>query len=153
MKGKISSSIKAYIAGFLDGEGCIRLARHQHQMFKWEKQVRFINTNRAILAWIRLFYGGRLYQVKRYSSKHKHSYLLVICRKQEVIRLLFDLLPYLHIKRPQAKNLLKFMALQGLIPGGQQLRKLRLAPKRAQLEKRRAALCLIHKKLNKKGPR
>jgi hypothetical protein len=105
---------KAYIAGFLDGEGCICLCRVTGRT-QWGTSLSFTNTNLTILQWIQSHYGGgRIVPTKVRSIKHAQGYNLNWVHKPSIKRILEDLLPYLRVKKPQAENMLAFISLPPL---------------------------------------
>lgn len=89
----------AYIAGFLDGEGCIMIRKYRSKYN--EVCVQITNSNLEVLEHIAvLLEGSRLYNQKRYGRKE--IWRVVLTNKWAVhnLELLF---PYLIVKKEVAK--------------------------------------------------
>lgn len=136
-------NVRAYVAGFLDGEGSIIIQRSKGRN-AWTRQVTFVNTKLPVLTWIKAQYGGRIYPRKRRSERHAQSYALMIFRKAEILRILADVLPFLQIKHAQARNMLAFLNLPRVREVGVNL----YEP--ADLEPR-IKIASIQRELNRKG--
>ena len=109
----ISETEKAYIAGFLDGEGNITiLARNRNiKRISYGLYVGFTNRDLRPLLAIKKKYGGNLFWKKRYSKKHSQAFELRIGNRKTVVDLLTDALPYLMCKKEQAELGLAFLSL------------------------------------------
>ena len=109
--GSQSASAKelAYIAGFLDGEGCFSLVPRKKggKVNGYFVRVNVVNTNRAIIVWMREIFGGNLYMRKRQKKNHKVAWSLTLSEVQAGA-LLRRVLPYLRVKQQQAKLLLAY---------------------------------------------
>src|SRR6266516_5145334 len=93
---KIDAAAAAYIAGFLDGEGCISIAHSNratgHGSFRLV--IHFTNTYLPVLTWIRDMVGsGAINPKARKSSKHKSAWELKICARKNCKALLEAVLP------------------------------------------------------------
>jgi len=99
---KLSLTQCAYLAGLLDGEGCIFIANHI------TPALNISNTNKSVLIWIKHIVGkGGVYKVPR--TNHKHKLCWVYCiRSRAAIALLRKLYPFLLIKVIQATTLLQY---------------------------------------------
>lgn len=102
----------AYIAGFVDGEGCISMVRRKYEKNpKWNvrytPRVTVTNGNREILEFIQSLFGGHMSEKKRYSEKHNTAWNLVISSTKSIY-MATELLPYLRLKKPQAQLLIDF---------------------------------------------
>jgi len=92
---------KAYIAGFIDGEGCLNI-------HSWKKnnrtlrhlRVMVVNTDPTVLEFIKGIYGGSL-SSSDYIPKNKIRWILTITSRKALV-LLEDIRPYLRIKQKQA---------------------------------------------------
>ena len=95
----------AYLAGFLDGEGCITLVRMKPK--RYILRVNFTHTNKEILVWMKALFGGYLGPRKRRSDKHKTAWGLNVDgpRGENFIRAIY---PWIKIKKGQAEVALKF---------------------------------------------
>ena len=84
-----------YLAGFIDGEGCIRVNN--------APRLHITNTNKDIMDWIKDNFGGYLWaEEKSYIENAKTRYIWEISSRKLLV-LLLEILPYLRVKKPQAK--------------------------------------------------
>jgi len=92
---------KAYIAGFIDGEGCITVYKSESCI---DSKLLIGNTNKEVIEKIRSIVGfGRIYQKKPYQHPlyHKLLYSLEYSSRQAK-EVLEEVLPYLIAKHKQA---------------------------------------------------
>ena len=139
----------AYIAGFLDGEGCITLVPRKKRGVHngYFSRVFISNTNESILRWVEFKLGGYV-NVRKHTNPHKHKrgYQWYI---SEALCESFLLLvrPYLRIKGEQADLLLEYRKT---------VRESKHYPDRLGMDantvKRRNELYQQMRRLNKKGP-
>ncbi|MGQ0796665.1 MAG: hypothetical protein ACT4OI_02195, partial [Methanobacteriota archaeon] len=97
------------MAGFVDGEGYLGLARicRRGRSPEYCLRISVYNTNREVLVDIRQGLGGVMSAVGQRSRMWKPSYAL-IWTNAAAAKLLGKLSPYLRIKSRQAKALLDF---------------------------------------------
>ncbi len=108
----ISETDKAWIAGFLDGEGNISI---QHQKAPpgrspvYRHSVQLTQTHHPSLEFLQAEYGGKIYDHHdKRSSKFRPAWYWR-CPYPEVSRLIHDVLPYLRIKNEEAKVVLEYV--------------------------------------------
>lgn len=108
----------AYIAGFIDGEGCLHIGKRKsggiHKTNGYFIKITISNTNLSILEWIKSIYGGHIQKIKK-GGKCKDGYQLHF-NTQCAINLLDDIQPYLRIKIEQANILREFSELRKVFP-------------------------------------
>jgi hypothetical protein len=95
----------AYIAGFIDGEGCISIypCNSKKDNPSFTPRIIITNLDSAVLAWIQeIVGGGNLYKKKKYKEHHRQAYSLQLTAGV-TIPLLKRILPYLKVKTKQAK--------------------------------------------------
>lgn len=123
----------AYAAGILDGEGSICLVRNR--LFRSPSpQVSVCSTDRELLEWLRVRFGGTIVCKKKQKLIHSQSYdwKLTDRRALEFLKLVR---PYLSIRRKIAKAdllLEEYIACtprNGRYNGGMRQRKQRLLEK------------------------
>lgn len=96
-----------YLAGLVDGEGCIRL--HPSNKGKYRKyypRLQVTNTYKPILDMLVDQYGGAIHSAKtpqKEGWKIKHDWRLTGDKARELLN---QLLPYLIIKQEKAKEVL-----------------------------------------------
>jgi hypothetical protein len=99
---------KAYIAGYIDGEGCLSIRKRKAKSYKNGYVIETIcsvsSTNDQVLQSIRDNYGGSICYANR-SPRHKTLSVLTLASKQ-LVPFLVDILPFLRLKRRQAEILL-----------------------------------------------
>jgi hypothetical protein len=101
---------KAYVAGFVDGEGCISVCESgQNPLKSWNKTITITNTNRAILVRIRKQLkeeepevNGQLRIHYKGDAAYKRSYRLLYQGKKSV-KIISLILPYLQVKKKVAQ--------------------------------------------------
>ena len=102
----------AYIAGIIDGEGCITITRRKIRRLKtdnwyYEPQVIISNTNKELLRFCAECYGGWITKLRKCKSNHSIAYQWKVTGNE--MRSLLDAVnPYLIVKRKQANIVLLF---------------------------------------------
>lgn len=113
---QLSDTELAYIAGIIDGEGCITInhARNWQCLSGYTNmlQIKVAMTTYQVPYWLLDKCGGSL---REQPSKHKLIYVWTISSKQ-VADLLRQLLPYLKNTKAQAEIAIKFQ--EGMVAGG-----------------------------------
>lgn len=86
-----------YLAGFIDGEGCIGI--RSNQLGVYSVRVAITNTFLPTLQAIQAEFGGKIYP--RRSSRTKQQYALTWSNKEEIFNLLTSISPYVISKKPE----------------------------------------------------
>jgi len=101
---------KAYLAGFIDGEGCITAecpAIDGHNKPKAARvRIMLAQTNKPIIEWLHVKLGGTVCK-KQAQGNHKASYNWVL-NGQRATLLLIAIHPHLRVKREQAEVAIAF---------------------------------------------
>uniref|UniRef100_A0A6M3J479 Putative homing endonuclease n=1 Tax=viral metagenome TaxID=1070528 RepID=A0A6M3J479_9ZZZZ len=95
-----------YTAGFVDGEGCIRIDKSypKKRSIHYKLQIIVVNTNLEILTLFKEQFGGHLY--RRIHKGREAYYWSMYCQDaEEFVKVI---LPFLVIKKPQAELALQF---------------------------------------------
>jgi len=101
-----------YLAGILDGEGCLTIGAGQKETCtNYNSIVVVQNTSKKLIDWLQAKFGGSVYLSKKETDKTKAAYMWRILKKKDIEILLLAVLPYLVVKREQAKILLEFVRL------------------------------------------
>jgi len=100
----------AYIAGIVDGEGCIRIVKTKEPKnksgYKYQMVIGVNNTNEWLIHWLYFNFGGSIHlQAKLDNRKPLWHWYLSSRKAQAFIELI---LPYLRLKRPQAEVAVQF---------------------------------------------
>jgi hypothetical protein len=116
--GHLSETEKAYLAGIIDGEGCIMLARHLGKRGKhvYHLYVSIANTSMALHHWLEQRLPGAGYVRQRQRVKldarptsnqqqWRTGYDWIVSGNRVATILLREIAPYLVIKRAQAELL------------------------------------------------
>jgi len=138
---------KAWMAGFVDGEGCITIRRlspgHRHSPY-FVLVVTISNTQRAILQNFQKHYGGGISPNGNSNHVGWSEGYVWFCPIPSIKIFLNDILPHLRLKTLHASLLLEFMQLRR----GSQGRK-RLSEE--DLEMRKQLWLRMHELLHAKG--
>lgn len=127
-----------YLAGFVDGEGCI--SSSYKEGLKITAKLSIANTNFKLMKLLQRKIGGSIYQSKQ-RTHYQLCYTLSLYG-QNTIKILKKLYPYLIIKQKQAKVLIDFYQNKKHVPN------LKLISKK-EYQKRKLVIDTI-KKLNKR---
>lgn len=101
-----------YLAGIIDGEGCITIgAGRRNDCINYNAIILVQNTSKELIDWLQKYFGGYVYLSKKETDKNKAAWMWRITKQKEVELILLAVLPYLVIKREQAKILLSFVRL------------------------------------------
>lgn len=112
---RLTAHEAAYLAGFVDGEGCLTIGRARRKEsragFSYEALMNVSGTELEALRQIAVMCGNGKVQVqdKRSSEKHKPLYRIVFSANQ-IRHLLPQIRPYLLVKHRQADIVLTFLS-------------------------------------------
>ncbi len=101
----------AYMAGIVDGEGCIAIDRFTNKnlpSYCYRLKLRVTNTNHWLIEQLRFNFGGNIKVIKA-KGNAKEAYEWYLAGESASICLKL-LLPYLCIKRAQAELGIKFQS-------------------------------------------
>ena len=106
---KLAETDKAYLAGLIDGEGCvsIRKWKDKGKYFGYTLCLDIANSNPKLVKWIVENFGGKIYSYKFKNPNHKirHDWRIYHQRAADI---LLTVLPYLVIKKTQALLAIEF---------------------------------------------
>ena len=95
-----------WLAGMYEGEGCIEKTSTRGY------RLSIVSTDLDIIEKIQAFAGGSVYPQKRYKAHHKPAWRWRLGTKEEVVKLLTQMLPFLGNRRAyDALNALDIMEL------------------------------------------
>lgn len=114
---KLSEIEKAWLAGFIDGEGYIGITfqlkketKSQASSPRYHPYLIIVNTNRYALEQISTIIGdGCVYIAHKTNGKHKESYQYKLTKMDPLMAVLRDIAPFLKIKQKQAYILMGFI--------------------------------------------
>ena len=89
----------AYIAGFFDGEGCIRIKQANQRGNSYYLWVAITNTNRTILNYISNLFGGSVRKAERGTNKTIYHFLITSNEASAMLKVLYC---FLKEKKEQA---------------------------------------------------
>jgi len=110
MKTQWNHELYAYLAGILDGEGCLRISRtNQKDMVNpyFQASIQVGMQDKRVLEMFKTTFGGSIYKDRTVNGKLP-VYRWRINSKRGSIKCLKKLMPYLITKREQAEILLSF---------------------------------------------
>ncbi len=152
MKEKISDIDKGYIAGFIDGEGSIKIGKHkQKDRFILNPRIEVYNSNQEVIQYIQSKIGGNIGCFHKRNPHYNESYRLLINGREDIIKVLMFIKDYLKVKKERAEILLEYCRLRD-----DKIRLCRLVHQKDRLEIshydcREWSLFEKMKKLNKRG--
>jgi hypothetical protein len=115
--GQMNDKTKyAYLAGIIDGEGCLLISRSNRGSYmNYYGRIHVKNTDYRLIKWLLDHFGGNVHQsVPEDLVKHAVAYSWYFsgdAHDKEV--LLLALMPYLIVKKEQAKTLVEFFRMSG----------------------------------------
>lgn len=96
----------AYVAGIIDGEGCIGIYKHKHRYYL---QVAVHMTNEWLVNWLSFAFKGSIstygYYRKRENCQKEWAWNLTGKKALVFLELVY---PYLKLKKPQAEIAIQF---------------------------------------------
>ena len=105
-----------YMAGIIDGEGCISIFLHQYfkrggsKSFTTNLAVSVYQADIRLIKWMKYHYGGTFYKhVMKNSTRIGYSWFPP--RGKELEKFLLQVIPYLIMKRKQAMLALEYLRL------------------------------------------
>lgn len=109
----------AYIAGFIDGEGCISFHTVGKSGTRCYAPIFCITNNSVeVLEKIQSVIGGTVYMKHIFDrSKHNQSYSLNLTNQKDIIRALILIEPFLILKKEQAQIMIKYLQSRSLMIG------------------------------------
>lgn len=142
--GLKGQTLLAYVAGIVDGEGCIGICgiKREHNLLPYTNlRVSVVNTNEWLIEFLKFHFGGsHISRLQRPKPSWKPTHEWVIC-SIKAVEFLKLILPYLQIKKPQAELAINF-----------QLRKLqRKRPMSSEYKILNEADRVLMHSLNKRG--
>ena len=109
----------AYVAGIIDGEGCIGLYSNTHKYLNKHREIRprycltvtVCNTNEELIKWFHSLFGGHLHYRKSKEEKWKPQWECKLSANKalDFLKLIY---PYLRLKKPQAEIAFRFQERQ-----------------------------------------
>jgi len=97
-----------YLAGLLDGEGCLAITS---QNGTYSATVTIVNTEKVLMRWLKKNFNGRI-SVSRYAKGNRRTcYRWVVDKQKDIVELLNKVKSRLVIKKEQANCILKLRSL------------------------------------------
>ena len=114
---RITEIDKAYIAGFVDGEGSVgyyNAARtYKHRPGYFHASINVCNTDPRVIFWLQEVTGIGSSRVTRFKDGNRRTaYQWQLANKQDVVDFLSTIRPYLRVKGEQVDVLLVHLALE-----------------------------------------
>jgi hypothetical protein len=114
----LETEMLAYVAGIIDGEGCVGI----HRGFVWPRRgpkkyehymlrVEVASTSRELIDFMLSTFGGQFYAGKRPNRKPYYRWVLAAKSGEEFLRRIY---PYLIIKKGQVDLIFKFRQSTGI---------------------------------------
>ena len=111
----LTAAEMGYLAGLIDGEGCISIMSQgskQRKSRRFALRVAIKMTHLGVLKYVQTLIGGSIQsEIESQNIRWKKQHRWIIARRSEVKALLTALAPYLIVKRGQAELALRFINL------------------------------------------
>lgn len=105
----------AYLAGLIDGEGCICIYRSYNSKsscFAYSRGIVVANTDYKVMKWLVEHFGGKIKTgPPRNLERHKRRYGWIPSGTKNLEKITLAILPYMVIKRQQALVFLDFLRI------------------------------------------
>ena len=102
---QMKNRTRAYMAGVIDGDGHLGIQKHPY----CAPAIQFVNESLPLMKWAALHFGGTFRKENIPSGKDFYRWSLY--GKQAQTQFIRDILPFLLIKKSQAKILLEFLMI------------------------------------------
>lgn len=102
----------AYIAGFFDGEGCVRLKQSNQNEHSYYVIAHITNSNRAILEHVQDLFGGTIRKQEQTVNKTVYNWCIT---SAEVVDFLTTIAPFLREKLEEARLAIKYHEQKGTL--------------------------------------
>lgn len=123
----MKETTKAYLAGLVDGEGCITIcesARRDHYGIKtsypsFGPRFCIVNANKNLIESVLQDWAlGSIKEVRYKNPRYKPTYVWETRRLREILKAIEYILPYLKLKRKQALLMIEYCKSRLLAPKG-----------------------------------
>lgn len=108
----------AYIAGFFDGEGCVRIKRANQGGNSYYVTTHITNSNLTTLEYIQSLFGGSIMRQERGPNKTVYNLYL---SSSEAVDFLTVLSPFLQDKKQQALLAIEYHHRKETLSGGEKM--------------------------------
>ena len=103
-KNTITNDV-AYIAGFFDGEGCIRIKRSSQGGNSYHIIAHITNSNLEILEYVKNIFGGKIRKQERTPNKTIYNFYITCSEANDMLKVLVG---FMREKKKQAELAIKF---------------------------------------------
>jgi hypothetical protein len=110
---ELTDAEKGYIAGIIDGEGCISISHHLRGHSSPQIKVKMTNHNCLLWCYQKTSLG-RFYPYKLGPAYkfNKQPYVWIVTKLDEILSLLKLIEPYLIVKKKQAALMVEFVSMK-----------------------------------------
>lgn len=114
---EMSDDIKiGYLAGFFDGEGCVRIHRNPPSNPRYRLHITMVNSNFGILKMYINKFGGDIHKDELKKERYKYTWQWYILSNSALLFLKW-IEPYTIVKREQIKLAIEFKEWQNSLTG------------------------------------
>lgn len=103
----------AYLAGIIDGEGCINISRiTRNNSLEYKARFNVVSTDEVLIDWLQSHFKGYKYKRTTHLIKHptwKIKYEWHLCFSKESVKLLKQIIPFLVIKGKQLEIVIEYL--------------------------------------------
>jgi len=103
----------AYMAGFFDGEGCVRIKKSSQKGNSYHIIAHVTNSNLKILQIFKYWFGGKIRLQEKTKNKNIYNYYITCAEACDMLKIL---LTFLYEKREQAELAIDFHNYKEAMP-------------------------------------
>lgn len=101
----------AWVAGVIEGEGCLNITYDRSKYLN--SQFVIVNNSRGLLQEVQRIVGGKIYKRKDYEGRNwARAHLLFVLKNKQKLAVLPEIIPFLVTKKRQAKLMIEFLNLR-----------------------------------------
>jgi hypothetical protein len=106
----LSETQKAYMAGIVDGEGCVTLSKSSCRHWVGYRPVITIETtSKELQDWLISVFGQGHVARNAHTGNHKDRYLWCLSGQEDIANVLLQIQPYIVIKKKQVSMMLSVL--------------------------------------------
>jgi hypothetical protein len=111
---ELSDVQAAYLAGLIDGEGCLFISKQQFKRCvypSYRAHLIIVMTSKSVIEYVHSLVGaGNVYFVKSISENLQHKYRWEVTNNADLFKIISGIMPFLIVKKHEAETALEFIS-------------------------------------------